>query len=78
MIEAACCAVGALRAGVRVWQRRWEAARECGGLSGHADLELIADQAYGLLWYRVLLGEAELSAEVGRELAHALIKQHRG
>ena len=49
-------------------------ARECGELPGHADLELIADQAYGLLWYRVLLGEAELSAEVGRELAHTLVR----
>jgi len=52
-------------------------ARASGELPGHTDLGLIADQAYGLLWYRVLLGEAELSAEVGRELAHALIRQDR-
>ena len=41
----------------------------------HVDLSLLADQAYGLLWYRVLIAESGLSADVGRALARALFRQ---
>jgi AcrR family transcriptional regulator len=46
-----------------------------GELPEHVDLSLLADQAYGLLWYRLLIAESGLSADVGRALARALIHQ---
>ncbi|WP_028935154.1 TetR/AcrR family transcriptional regulator [Pseudonocardia spinosispora] len=50
-------------------------ARDAGELPEHCAVDLIADQAYGLLWYRILIRDAPLSAEIGRELANALISQ---
>jgi hypothetical protein len=46
-----------------------------GQLPEHVDLSLLADQAYGPLWYRVLIAESGLSADVGRALARALFRQ---
>jgi AcrR family transcriptional regulator len=46
-----------------------------GELPQGVDLALLADQAYGVLWYRLLLAESGPSADVGRALASALIRQ---
>jgi AcrR family transcriptional regulator len=46
-----------------------------GQLPSSADLDLAVDQAYGLLWYRILLGHAPLTAEVARRLARTLARQ---
>lgn len=50
-------------------------AKAAGELPGNCDVDLLTDQAYGLLWYRILIRDAPLSAEIGRELARALISQ---
>ncbi|WP_158891358.1 TetR/AcrR family transcriptional regulator [Amycolatopsis anabasis] len=56
---------GALREILERGQARGELPRD-------ADLELMIDQAYGLLWYRVLIGHAPLTREVARSLARTL------
>jgi AcrR family transcriptional regulator len=40
-----------------------------------ADLDLMADQAYGLFWYRLSLGHAPLTPDVAAQLARALATQ---
>ncbi|HEX6451195.1 MAG TPA: TetR/AcrR family transcriptional regulator [Trebonia sp.] len=40
-----------------------------GKLSQDADLDLLIDQVYGLLWYRILIGHAPLNADVAARLA---------
>ena len=35
-----------------------------GELPGNTDLDLLIDQVYGLLWYRILIGHAPLTADV--------------
>lgn len=40
-----------------------------------ADLDLIADQTYGLFWYRLLVGHAPLTTEVAVQLATSLARQ---
>lgn len=44
-----------------------------GELTADADLDLLADQAYGVLWYRLLLGHAPLSAAAATALADSLL-----
>lgn len=44
-------------------------------LGREASLDLMVDQAYGLLWYRVLVGNAPLTADTAAQLASALIRQ---
>ncbi len=49
--------------------------RDRGELPPEADLDLIVDQAYGLLWYRIMLDHAPLTADVATRLANALLAQ---
>lgn len=44
-------------------------------LAPTADLDLIIDQAFGVLWYRVLLGHPRLSRRDATELAAGLVRQ---
>lgn len=50
---------------------------ECGVASGDiaatADLDMLADLAYGVLWYRLLIGHAPLDDRAARDLAAHLI-----
>nr|BFD90315.1 TetR/AcrR family transcriptional regulator [Kitasatospora sp. Xyl93] len=48
-------------------------ARDRGELAGTADLDLIADQVYGVFWYRFLLGHGPLDADTAARLADSLI-----
>ena len=43
-----------------------------GELPQDADLDLLVDQVYGLLWYRILIGHASLTDDVAARLARAL------
>ncbi len=52
-----------------------ERGRLRGELGREASLDLMVDQAYGLLWYRVLVGNAPLTADTAAQLASALIRQ---
>ncbi|MBV2153337.1 TetR/AcrR family transcriptional regulator [Kitasatospora sp. SUK 42] len=47
--------------------------RDRGELAEDADLDLIVDQVYGVLWYRFLLGHAPLDAAVAERLADTLV-----
>src|SRR6185437_15307475 len=49
-----------------------EAGQSRGELAGNLDLDLLIDQVYGLLWYRILVGHAPLTADVAARLAHSL------
>ncbi|GIG67563.1 TetR/AcrR family transcriptional regulator [Phytomonospora endophytica] len=42
-----------------------------------ADFDLLIDQVYGVLWYRVLLGHGPLSPRAAAELATGLLRQIR-
>ncbi|GLZ05699.1 TetR family transcriptional regulator [Actinomadura sp. NBRC 104412] len=46
--------------------------RARGELRDDADLELITDQAYGVLWYRLMVGHAPVDADTARRLARSL------
>lgn len=46
--------------------------RERGELAGDADLDLIADQVYGVFWYRFLLGHGPLDTDTAERLADSL------
>ncbi|MFE4976770.1 TetR/AcrR family transcriptional regulator [Kitasatospora sp. NPDC056651] len=48
--------------------------RERGDLAGDADLDLIADQVYGVFWYRFLLGHDALDADTAQRLADSLTR----
>jgi len=43
-----------------------------GELPGNADLDLLVDQIYGLLWYRILVGHAPLTADTATQLSRAV------
>jgi AcrR family transcriptional regulator len=45
-----------------------------GELAPGVDLDLIVDQVYGVLWYRLLLGHRPLTADAATHLASALLK----
>jgi AcrR family transcriptional regulator len=49
-----------------------ERGRARGELANDADLGLMTDQVHGVLWYRLLLGHAELDAAVAERLARGL------
>ncbi len=51
-----------------------EAGQGRGELPGNADLDLLVDQVYGLLWYRILIGHAPLTADVAARLARSLTR----
>jgi hypothetical protein len=44
-----------------------------GDIAVTADLDMLADLAYGFLWYRLLIGHAPLDARAARDLAAHLI-----
>ena len=44
-----------------------------GDIAATADLDMLADLAYGVLWYRLLVGHAPLDAGAARDLAAHLI-----
>jgi AcrR family transcriptional regulator len=44
-----------------------------GDLPAHADLDLLIDVAYGVLWYRLLIGYAPLDTRAARDLGACLI-----
>ncbi|WP_422773812.1 TetR/AcrR family transcriptional regulator [Plantactinospora sp. WMMC1484] len=48
--------------------------REREELGPELDLELLVDQAYGLFWYRFLLGHEPLNQEVAERLTDTLIR----
>ncbi|WP_316520504.1 TetR/AcrR family transcriptional regulator [Kitasatospora brasiliensis] len=48
--------------------------RERGELAGDADLDLIADQVYGVFWYRFLLGHGALDTDTAERLADSLTR----
>jgi AcrR family transcriptional regulator len=50
-------------------------ARERGELAADADLDLTVDQAYGVLWYRLLIGHGALTSQAAVKLAGALARQ---
>jgi AcrR family transcriptional regulator len=52
-----------------------ERARDRGETAPGADLDLLVDQAYGMLWYRVLTGHAPLGDAEAAALARALAGQ---
>lgn len=47
--------------------------RNRGELPPDADLDLLVELAYGLLWYRVLIGHAPLTDQLASQLAHTLV-----
>ncbi|MFL6115177.1 MAG: TetR/AcrR family transcriptional regulator [Catenulispora sp.] len=58
------------RASLRVLLERGAARRE---VAEHADLDFLTDLAYGLLWYRGLVGHRPLDDDAARKLAVALV-----
>ena len=44
----------------------------------HADLDLLVDIAYGVLWYRLLIGHAPLDERAARDVAAHLVAAGRG
>jgi AcrR family transcriptional regulator len=44
-----------------------------GGLAPDADLAMLVDMAYGVLWYRLLVGHAPLNEATARDLAACLL-----
>ena len=44
-----------------------------GDIAPTSDLAMLTDLAYGVLWYRLLVGHAPLDAEAARDLAGHLI-----
>jgi AcrR family transcriptional regulator len=51
-----------------------ERGRARGELADDADLDLIVDQVYGVLWYRLLVGHAELGTAAAERLATTLTR----
>ncbi len=51
--------------------------RERGELAEDADLDLIVDQVYGLLWYRLLLGHRTFEPDAAERLTRSLIAGNR-
>jgi AcrR family transcriptional regulator len=55
-----------------------ERGRAHGDLPADADLDLLVDVAYGVLWYRLLIGHAPLDASAARDLGAHIIAAGRG
>jgi AcrR family transcriptional regulator len=51
-----------------------ERGRDRSELAPDADLDLLVDQAYGLLWYRIMMGHAPLTEGVASRLADHLMR----
>jgi AcrR family transcriptional regulator len=51
-----------------------EAGQSRAELPANLDLDLLIDQVYGLLWYRILVGHAPLTADVAARLARSLTR----
>lgn len=49
--------------------------RDRGELRADVDLEMLVDQAYGVLWYRLLVGHASLSRRAAERLAAGLVTE---
>jgi hypothetical protein len=58
------------RAALRALLERGQAS---GDLPADADLDLLVDVAYGVLWYRLLIGHAPLDPRAARDLAAHLL-----
>ena len=58
------------RAALRALLERGQASRD---LPADADLDLLVDVAYGVLWYRLLIGHAPLDPRAARDLAAHLL-----
>lgn len=61
---------GQRRAALRALLERGVAS---GDIAASADLDMLTDLAYGVLWYRLLIGHAPLDAGAARDLAAHLI-----
>lgn len=55
-----------------------ERGRASGALAPDADLDMLVDMAYGVLYYRLLVGHAPLDADAGRALAAELTRPGQG
>jgi AcrR family transcriptional regulator len=55
-----------------------EGGRDAGELAPEADLDLLVDMAYGVLYYRLMVGHAPLDAKAARSLAAALTRGQPG
>jgi AcrR family transcriptional regulator len=55
-----------------------ERGRDQGALGPDADLDMLIDMAYGVLWYRLLVGHAPLDEAAARRLAARLIAAGAG
>jgi AcrR family transcriptional regulator len=54
-----------------------ERGRDSGEIAPDADLDMLADMAYGVLYYRLLVGHAPLDADAARSLAAELTRSGR-
>ena len=54
-----------------------ERGRTAGELAAEADLDMLVDMAYGVLYYRLLVGHAPLDEQAARSLAAELTKSAR-
>jgi AcrR family transcriptional regulator len=52
-----------------------ERGREAGELAPDANLDMLVDMAYGVLYYRLLVGHAPLDEQAARSLAAELVRQ---
>ena len=55
-----------------------ERGRDAGELTPDADLDMLADMAYGVLYYRLLVRHAPLDEQAARSLAAELTRAERG
>ena len=46
-----------------------------GEIGADTDLDLIVDQAFGFVWYRMMIGHAPLSRRASVALAEGLVRQ---
>jgi AcrR family transcriptional regulator len=56
-------------------RRLLAAGQSRGELPGDTDLDLLVDQVYGLLWYRILIGHAPLTDDVAARLTRGLTQR---
>lgn len=54
-----------------------ERGRKAGELAPEADLDMLVDMAYGVLYYRLLVGHAPLDRQAARSLAAELVRSGR-
>ncbi len=61
----------------RAMRQLLEHAMARGELALDTDLDLVIDQAFGFVWYRMMIGHAPLSPHTSRALAEGLVRQTR-